>query len=313
MMPITLPFARYRFHCRATEPIQLPRYAGSTWRGAFGHALKRTVCITRSPHCADCLLWRRCAYSDIFETPPPPDAPLVAKYPAAPHPFIIHPEASSGGRYQPGDAFEVALTLIGRANAQLPYLIHAWQAMGEAGLGSQRGRYRLESVSQQTPQGWQPIYIPGGSLNPLPPAPPALPPLPSSPCRLWFETPVRIRHQGRLMGPAAFRFRGLVANLLRRLSLLQHFQGDGSLETDFRALVQRAEAVEPLARELHWYDWTRYSARQRTKMEMGGLLGWATFAAADLEPFWPWLALGQWLHVGKGTSMGLGRYRLEAE
>ena len=61
---ITLPLtvSRYRLRFIAQEPLRLPAYAGSTWRGAFGHALKRLVCVTREPHCPDCLLYRSCSY-----------------------------------------------------------------------------------------------------------------------------------------------------------------------------------------------------------------------------------------------------------
>jgi len=193
----------------------------------------------------------------------------------------------------------------------LPYIVHAWQVMGVAGLGEPRGRYRLEAVSQLLDDRWELIHTPGTPLRPRPPAVPQLPPPPAGRCRLVFETPVRVRHENRLMGPKAFRFRGLFASLLRRLSLLQHLHSDTPMAADFRALVQRAVPIEPLARQLRWFEWTRYSSRQRTEMQMGGLLGWVEFTATDLLPFWPWLALGQWLHVGKGTTMGLGRYCLE--
>jgi CRISPR/Cas system endoribonuclease Cas6 (RAMP superfamily) len=43
---------------------------------------------------------------------------------------------------------------------------------------------------------------------------------------------------------------------------------------------------------------------------MGGLLGRFSLAGEGLEPFWPYLWLGQWTHAGKGTSMGLGQYRI---
>jgi len=42
---------------------------------------------------------------------------------------------------------------------------------------------------------------------------------------------------------------------------------------------------------------------------MGGLIGEIELDGADLEPFWPYLWLGQWTHAGKGAVMGLGRYR----
>jgi CRISPR/Cas system endoribonuclease Cas6 (RAMP superfamily) len=34
--------------------------------------------------------------------------------------------------------------------------------------------------------------------------------------------------------------------------------------------------------------------------------------AGDLRALWPFLYLGQWLHVGKKTTFGLGHYQLIA-
>ncbi len=307
-----LSLAKYRFHCRALTPIVLPRYAGSTWRGAFGHALRRTVCVTGKPECGDCLLRRNCAYSYLFETPPPDEARMLRKYPAAPHPFMIHPEASHGARYQEGDAFTVDLSLIGRGNAQLPYVVHGWQVMGGQGVGQGRGQFNLETVSQQDQDGsWQGIYRHGtGRLNPLSAASVAEMPKPGGLWSLIFETPVRIQHQEHLMGPDAFQFRGFLAALLRRLSLLCYFHGETVMEIDFRGLLEQAETIRPKATTLHWYDWERYSNRQKTRMRMGGLLGKVVFEGSDLSPFWPWLVAGQRFHVGKGAVMGLGGYRL---
>ncbi|WP_022947151.1 CRISPR system precrRNA processing endoribonuclease RAMP protein Cas6 [Methylohalobius crimeensis] len=311
MLP--LPLAHYRFHCRALTPLSFPRYAGSTWRGAFGHALKKSVCVTRQPDCRDCLLWRSCAYSYIFETPPPENADILRKYPAAPHPFIIHPEATNSGRYQAGEPFSVDLTLIGHANARLPYLVHAWQKIGDLGIGGGKGRFELESVEQQaTPNAeWQEIHRRGNPLTALSPQTPPPTPAPNGQCVLTFHTPLRVRYRDRLMGVENFSFRGLLAALLRRLSLLCYFHGDTPLEIDFRTLIDQAKSVTPLRTELRWFDWKRYSNRQKTEMHMGGLLGQVILEGQALAPFWPWLSAGQWLHVGKGTVMGLGKYQVE--
>lgn len=308
-----IPLARYRFHCRATSPIIFPRYAGSAWRGAFGHALKHTVCVTRLRNCCQCLLWRSCAYSYLFETPPPQGASMLRKYPAAPHPFLIHPEATNARRYAAGEEFSADLTLIGRANAQLPYVIHAWRKMGQTGIGAGRGRFTLEAVSQLvSSEGWQEVYRDGGTLAAQPPLVPPAISRPEGRCALVLETPVRIQHRERLMGVEEFSFQGLLAALLRRLSLLSYFHGPGPLQADFRTLVDQAGGVRALETDLVWYDWERYSNRQQTRMRMGGLLGRVVFDSHALAPFWPWLAAGQAVHVGKGTVMGLGRYRIEA-
>lgn len=48
---VQLPVGKYRFVFAADPAARLPAFAGSAWRGAFGHALKRAVCVTRLHHC----------------------------------------------------------------------------------------------------------------------------------------------------------------------------------------------------------------------------------------------------------------------
>jgi hypothetical protein len=60
---------------------------------------------------------------------------------------------------------------------------------------------------------------------------------------------------------------------------------------------------------MRWHDWTRYSSRQRQAMTLGGLVGKVELEG-DIAPFADVLARGQWLHVGKNATFGLGHYRL---
>jgi hypothetical protein len=128
---------------------------------------------------------------------------------------------------------------------------------------------------------------------------------------LVLETPLRLKAEGRHVVPEQFRFGSLFSPLLRRISLLTAFHTDTPLQTDFAALTRTAQEIAVQSSQLRWHDWTRYSARQDTLLQMGGLLGEIRLSGTGLEPFWPYLWLGQWTHVGKGTSMGLGRYRIE--
>ncbi len=45
-------------------------------------------------------------------------------------------------------------------------------------------------------------------------------------------------------------------------------------------------------------------------MKLGGLLGPVTFRG-PVEAFLPLLHLGSWVHIGKNTTFGLGRYHVE--
>ncbi len=303
----TLPLARYRFRFKAPGQLRLPEYTGSAWRGALGHALKKIVCVTHLSACPPCLLYRSCPFPYIFETPPPLTARKMRKYTAAPHPFLLEPPSTSEG-----ELHQLGLTLIGRGNVHLPYLIYALQRAGEQGLGKGRNPMVLMGVWQAEPvdaDTWVPIYEPGGTLQAKLAAVPNIPPAPQA-LRLSFETPLRLQRNEHLVTPETFRFSDLFGPLLRRISLLTYFHTDAPFETDFAGLMEKARQITLTDVKLAWKDWTRYFSRQRTELQMGGLLGEIMLELVDKSPFWPYLWLGQWVHAGKGTSMGLGRYTI---
>jgi len=308
---LNLPLARYRLQCVADEDFQLPAYTGSAWRGLFGHALKAAVCVTGKPACEGCLLYRNCVYSYVFETPPPADAQMMRKYPSVPHPFVLTPAQGQATELTKGDALSVELMLVGQSNQHLPYLVHSFEQAGKRGLGSAQGHFSVQSVLQwQGDDQWLPVYAAGGSLNAQPPVHPACPPCPQGEVRLAFLTPLRMRLQNREVTAASFDFYALLSVLMRRVSMLQQFHTDQPLELDFKALSAQARTVGLLRNSLFWQDWTRYSSRQKTPVKMGGLMGEVVLDGKALQAFWPLLWLGQYVHAGKGTSMGLGAYQL---
>lgn len=306
------PVRRYLFRARLADSLQLADYSGSILRGVFGKALRDSVCVTRQPACADCMLYRSCAYAYLFETPPPPNSTKMRLYTAAPHPFVIEPPMDPKS-IERGGVLDFSLVLVGRANAQLPVIVHAWTRALAGGLGKARSRASLESVHiEDTPGGApaQRIYATDQALDIPDQFARGIPPAPETD-RLVFNllTPMRLQDTGQLIRPQALRFRPLFSTLLRRISMLSHFHTDSPLETDFKALVDAAELVSIQQADLHWRDWVRYSGRQKKEMQFGGLMGHFEIQG-DLKPFWPYLYLGQWLHVGKNATFGLGRYAL---
>jgi hypothetical protein len=304
---LSLPLAVYEFEFKTDPPHGLPAYPGSAWRGALGWSLKRTVCVIRHTACPDCLLYRSCVYPYLFETPPPLDTSKMRKYTSAPHPFVLRIEPGQHG----GD-YRLGLILIGRAIQQFPYFVHALSEAGGQGVGSQRRPFKLMRVFQAhglQGEDWKLIYEPEQPLGQLETAMPAVPPVPD---RLTLEilTPLRIKRDNHLVTPARFRFADLFGTLLRRISLLSHFHTDHPLEADFVRLTTRVAEVRHHKPRLQWYDWTRYSSRQETPLDMGGIIGQFDLHGADLTEFWPYLWLGQWTHAGKGATLGLGRYRI---
>ncbi len=301
-----IPLKTYRFHFATANSPKLPDYPGSAWRGALGHALKRTVCVVRNTPCHQCLLKNACAYSYVFETPPPADSEKMRKYTAAPHPFVLRLPENTHSQ----TAYNIDLILFGHGQRFFPYLIHALQAAGKDGIGGHREMFELGKIDDIDDQGNAVTIYAAGELQPQQPA--SSPPIPEMPAviELTFHTPLRIKHDQKNLTASHFNFGALFSNLLRRISMISYFHTDTPLDTDFAGLTAQAKHIAVTEQQLHWYDWTRYSSRQQTEMNMGGLLGSITLDTTGLEAFWPYLWLGQWTHVGKATSMGMGAYTI---
>ena len=117
-------------------------------------------------------------------------------------------------------------------------------------------------------------------------------------------------HDGQLR-PADLAPRKLAADQLRRCNLMLDLHlGIRPAPFDAAALVAHAAMLTDDRSALHWRDGARYSARQKQETPLGGVVGRWTLRG-DLAPLLPWLWLGQWLHLGKATAMGLGGYTLE--
>jgi hypothetical protein len=301
-----IPIKQYRFYFTSAGPWRLPEYPGSAWRGAFGHALKRTVCVVRNTPCIQCLLKNACAYSYIFETPPPAGAEKMRKYDAIPHPFVLRfPENLS-----PDSDYSLDVILFGHGQRFFPYIVHALQRAGQVGIGGHRQAFALHRADEVDSHGRLHSIYQNGELQPQQQAvSPTVPHMPAQ-AELVFHSPVRIKQDQKNLSPGDFNFGPLFGSLLRRISMISYFHTDTPLETDFAGLAAKARTVQFAGRQLRWYDWTRYSSRQQAEMSMGGVIGSVVLDTQGLEDFWPYLWLGQWTHVGKGTSMGMGAYSI---
>lgn len=303
---VFLPIGRYRAWFAAERPVRFSEFPGSAWRGGFGYALKNAVCVTKAPRCPSCFLYRSCAYPYIFETPPPPDTAKMRRYNTVPHPFVF--DHRSGDR---PEACVLEFSLFGAANRHLPIIIYALIDAGQTERGIAGNRLRLERLEREIHLGgdlWQDIDLPEGLAESTLSALPVSPPVPET-LELVIETPLRVKRDGRHVGPDDFRFADLFGNLLRRISMLRYFHTETPLETDFRGLIDAAQEVA-IDADLEWKEQQRYSRRQGGAMLLGGVVGRVWVTGVDLAPFWPYLWLGQWTHAGTGATMGLGRYRI---
>lgn len=311
---MSFSLSAFEFHLRAKTPIYLPPFSGSAFRGGFGMSFKKTVCIFRGGDCEECPHRRHCPYLYIFETPVDNLSGIRLTNGHAPHPFVLEPELKYPEEIEPETEFVFRLNLIGKGVDYLHFFIFTFVRLGEIGLGRGRGKFWVESVySNLGPRmkiysdndgivkknysvfRWEgpekePVYRGNGGY-----------------LIMNFDTPTRIQEKGKYLNHIPFAT--LVTNLLRRIRLLDSVHGDGEMEYDHRAWIDLAKEVEIEEDHLKWYDWSRYSHRQGGHVPMGGVVGRMVYRG-PVESFLELLQVGSFLHVGKGTAFGLGKYRI---
>jgi CRISPR-associated endoribonuclease Cas6 len=127
---------------------------------------------------------------------------------------------------------------------------------------------------------------------------------PASQAIVAFKTPADLKRKGqrihRLDGRTFFR------RLIRRVGRLVEsyctFPPDAE-RRDFHALGALADQITVTEQEIEMHVWERYSNRLEGKHPHFGLVGHALLSDIP-EPLWPYLILGQWVHVGKSASFG---------
>jgi len=307
----------YSFACRFETEAFLPAFKGSTIRGGLGHALKRITCALRRQDCLACLLSKTCAYAVLYETEQG-QAPAVSGRTSSvvrkPHPYVLVPPDDQKRHYRPDELLSFEILLFGPAIQYLPHVVCAVAEMGKTGLGKgardgSEGRFRLEAVYQDNTR----IYDGVSLAAMLPPAVIQLDPAPVlqvDRLSIYCLTPLRLKYTNHLQTSLPFHL--LIRAALRRISALESSYGEGEPVLDYRGLAARAADVVIENADCRWKDIERYSARQKTAMLMGGILGTITYQGKNLAEFLPLLRYCERVHLGKQTSFGLGRITVEA-
>jgi CRISPR-associated endoribonuclease Cas6 len=177
----------------------------------------------------------------------------------------------------------------------------AWEEALRTGLGPERRPARLLEVR---PLAWDGTPLspsrrqPGFALADLTwPAGEV-----SCPCRLDFPAPLRMLRDHRLIEAPALP--DLVIAALRRLQALA--PEPARLWERRNEWLEVARSVPADAWEGRPLELVRYSGRQQRELTLEGVVGGLTLPAGP-GPLADLLTAATWLHLGKGTVMGLGQ------
>lgn len=295
--------------------LLLPRYKGSTFRGALGHAFKNVTCtchwnpVNSENHLPDCV------YQYIFETKITEPTSKLNSSEGIPRPFIIEPPLEEKEEYLPGERFVLSFTLFGRGIDYFPYFISVLAEIGEQGLGKRKQKAELRQIFYENFNGdFFPIYnhqtremesnfevITGRKITDIHADT-------SKSIRIYYQTPFRMKNKERFLVQPDFQF--IIRGLIRRLySLLFVHHNYQTLEVDFSEYIRLANMIELVSNQTQWLDWERFSNRQQERLMFGGIVGKADYYG-DWQIFYPLLKLGEWIHLGKSSVFGLGKIKV---
>lgn len=308
---MTFPFIKLRLTFRALQDMNFPLYAGSTLRGIFGKSLRRVSCLARRADCAGCGVTATCPYAVVFE-----NGHLSNGGDEVPNPYVIEPPRIGTKNVKQGDCFAFHTLLFGQAVEKMSYVLLAWSKTGNMGFTKERTQARLIRVEQVLPGGEMRLLhdfenesaeTVAAVLQTELPAP-----VETAAIKIRLETPLRIHHDGHPVVPEKLTARDFLIALIRRQqNMAKHHVADFPL-IDFDALRPAIDGAEITDAALRWFDWARYSSRQKSRIALGGVVGEFTLRG-NLTELTPYLIAGQSFHVGKSAVLGMGKYKIDQE
>lgn len=266
---------------------ELPLFLGSTLRGVIGQTLHED----------------REAYNYLYN-----NRALSGNKQDTVNPYMIRPPMPETGVFLEGENLTFEVMLFGDAVKYTSQLISAIEGIGERGLGAGRYPFQLDKITHSLDQRviWQArifhevavrsAVLPYRSLSSV------------EQVRLKTLTPLRIRRNGKLL--KQIDFPTIIRNITRRIERISERYGGWIDGKEAQRMQAIAADVSLVKEQLKLVNLNRYSNRTGEKMDFSGLMGELWFEG-PLTPFVPWLYAAQTLNIGRNTTFGMGRVKVE--
>ncbi|MHB8278724.1 MAG: CRISPR system precrRNA processing endoribonuclease RAMP protein Cas6 [Candidatus Humimicrobiaceae bacterium] len=342
-------FCELELKIKFLEDSYLPTMKGSTFRGGFGYMFKKISCPLKKEDCSGCMVIDNCPYSNVFTNPTEiSKKTFIPENSFNPHPFVFDfydNEKLKQNIFKKDEYFEFKFIVIGNATKLISYFIFAFIELGKNGIGKRNFKYDLISVKS----GEKEVFsLDSGKIatneikilkysdimsshklknnlglfsNNTSPNNSAVTGLElfgkdqKYRIDLKFITPARIKNNKKYSEYLDFKI--LITNIVRRLYLFTELfcinKNENYEISEIKEYLSLAASIKNVNEDLTWYDWERYSTKQKTSMKLGGITGKISFVGEGnffnqyIEP----LIACEYLHVGKGTSFGLGKYEIK--
>lgn len=263
---------------KPSQTVPLP-FIGSTLRGAFGVSLKKVVCINPAFRCEGCFAKENCLYYDFYERK------NVA------HPYRFDFELNPRN-------YDFSIYLFEEATEKLPYVLSAIHKMlTEQGLGVKRETFEIATITCND----KTVYKEGRfELDGITPQQ-FRPATTGSHVTLKLQTPLRMKYQGRLLSQKP-PLEPLLYSIQNRLNEIKKLP---------KAKLTFTPSYKERMAKVRFEDQTRRSNRQKTKLQIGGIVGEISYDEIDDKSL-ILLQLGEILGVGKQTVFGMGKIAVKS-
>ncbi len=260
------------------KKIPVLPFIGSTIRGAFGVNLKKVVCINPSYNCDKCFAKDNCLYYDFYEE----------KNKAHQYRFDFELNQNS---------YNFSLYLFEDATTKLPYVLSAIHKMlTQTGLTKNREIFEIEKILCNQ----QEIYKDGNFDIKEIESTSFTPRDIKSPITVNFMTPLRMKYQNKLLTEKP-PLEILLYSIQNRLHQLKDLP---QIKLTFTPEYKETKS------SINFKDQTRRSNRQKTKLQIGGIVGYIEYKKIN-ENSLLLLQLGEIIGVGKQCVFGMGKINVK--
>ncbi len=274
-------------------------------RSMLGKNLRSMCCISKNSVCSECLYNKTCVYSYIFETCLPLENQTLPGRNKGSHPFSLSVEKLQ--RKNPVDDYSFVLTLFGKAVDYLPYIYASFVRAGQSGIFKGRARFEILSVIANKKN----LLIDKNHLDLVNPPPyvsivnfASKQNLKTGEILIELKSPLRFKVQGKFT--LDFIASDFFNCLYRRAKTLCSLYGEISQEENEIRYIP-SQSLKITEKKLKWIDFKHYSARQKTQMELGGIVGTFKIQGGFTEFERGLLRLNKIAGAGKNTNFGLGQ------
>lgn len=307
----------YEFDIVALSTLHLPGFSSAALRGGFGNVLRELTCVTKMNDCVACPVRKECPFTYLFN-PYADNDPHFHGGANLPRPFVLgNPSVE---QISHGQHARFRVTIVGSAVEYLPYIVLAFRQLGIIGVGKGRGKFRLSAVySQDLLTGKLPKQVFDHDEDVLYPSRSYEVSLNAvsehtadtsvHKLKLQLVTPTHLVSQGRRIDEAP-SFEQLIRAILRRYSDLSSLYCGNRPQLDYKALLEQAKTVRLERYQLRDFYRRGFSSRRGESTPQEGICGTLVYSG-DFRSFLPYLMMGQWIHIGKQATFGMGRYDLQ--